>query len=484
MIRSRSLEERGPQPGAAVESEAAKLLIVDDDPAILNQLGMWLEDEFRVFTAGTAEAAWQIIQTEHPELLTLDLALERGDPETGFSLFERCLEREPFLKILLITGNDSHTNALRAEERGATHFLGKPVDPQELRFLLRRALASSRLGRESAGIQRQVGGESRLGALVGRSEAMRTLFRNVRKAAPVDVTVLILGESGTGKELVAREIRRLGGRAAKPFVSIDCGAIVESLLESELFGHERGAYTGAHVSRVGRLELAQGGIVFLDEVGELSLSLQVKLLRFLQERQIERVGGREVIDLDVRVIAATSRDLEEEARKGTFRQDLYYRLSVVNLKIPPLRARQDDILLLAEHFLERSANEFARGRRKAFTARARVALQAHAWPGNVRELEHRVQRGVLMSAGRLVTPEDLELGGMEAPQRVNLREARDQADRGAICEALRHTGGNVSKAAESLGISRPSLYELLEKLELDAGRFREGRRGRGIADHG
>ncbi|MCK4304050.1 MAG: PEP-CTERM-box response regulator transcription factor [Candidatus Eisenbacteria sp.] len=454
--------------------QMAKLLIVDDDPEILSQLGLALGKEYSVQTADTVEAAWEAIQAEHPDLITLDLALDGSNPETGFSLLERCLAFDPLIKVVLITGNDNQINALRAIEQGAADFFGKPVDIHELRVLLRRVLSLGRLERRNAELLRELGEERRLGSLVGQSSVMRALFKRIERVASVDIAVLILGDSGTGKELVAKEIRRLSSRATKPFVSINCGAIPDNLLESELFGHEKGAFTGAHISRVGRLEMAQGGIVFLDEIGELPVSLQVKLLRFLQEHEIERVGGRSIIDLDVRVIAATSKDLEDEIQKGRFRQDLYYRLAVVNLNLPPLSERGVDILFLAQYFLDRFRNEFDRGR-LSFTPKARRALQQYEWPGNVRELEHRVQKGVLMSSGRLIDVADLELDEATEPRRISIREAREEADRNAIQEALRLTGGNISMASKALRISRPSLHVLLNKLHINAQDYKLGK---------
>jgi two-component system NtrC family response regulator len=385
------------------------------------------------------------------------------------------LKHDPYLKIVLITGNDDDHYALRAVAQGAADFFAKPVDLDELRILLRRVLALGRLERRNAEQLRRLGDQQRLGALVGRSAEMRTVFSKIEKAASADVAVLILGESGTGKELVAKEIHRLSTRAAKPLVSINCGAIPESLVASELFGHEKGAFTGAHAARPGRLEMAQQGIVFLDEIGELPVPLQVTMLRFLQEHQIERVGGRDTIDLDVRVIAASSRDLEQEIALGRFRQDLYYRLSVVDLHLPPLRERREDILLLAQFFLDRCSIQFGRGP-LALTSRAQFAIQQHAWPGNVRELEHRMQKAALMAAGAKIDTPDLELGEDRATAEVTpLREARLETDRQVIQEALQVSRGNISKAAKLLGISRPSLHTLLGKLEINAQDYKGGK---------
>lgn len=449
-----------------------RLLIVDDDPSILSQLSLALGRDFSVKTANNSWTAWELIRKEHPDLITLDLALDDNDPESGFGLLEKCLGFDPYMKVVLITGNDEDQNARRAIEQGAADFFGKPVDVQDLRVLLRRVLTRGRLERQNAELVRNLGEERRLGSILGQSPAMKALFRDVDKVAPVDVSVLVLGESGTGKEMVAKEIRRLSKRATKPFVSINCAAIPENLMEAELFGHEKGAFTSAHAARVGRLELADGGTVFLDEVGELPILLQVKLLRFLQDHQVERVGGREVIDLNVRVLAATSRNLEDEVRAGRFREDLYYRLCVVTLKLPPLRERGEDVLFLAQYFLDRYSNEFGKGQATLMPG-ARLAIQNHNWPGNVREMENKIQRAVLMASSRHLDARDLGLeDAPDSGRPLSLREARDEAERSRIIDVLRQTGGNISKAAQVLRISRPSLHELLTKQGIKAREYR------------
>jgi len=451
----------------------AKLLIVDDERQFLSQLSLALHQDYDVRLAEDADSAWHIIEVERPELVTLDLALDGVHPETGFALLERCLAFDPFVKIVLITGNDGDENALRAIDHGAADFFGKPVDVAELKVLLSRVLLKGRLERRNAVLLRQLGEEHRLGSLVGRSPLMQTVFQRIERLAAVDIAVLIVGDSGTGKELVARELRRLSSRAAKPFKKIDCGAIPDNLLESELFGYEEGAFTDARTAKPGRLELAEGGIVFLDEIGDLPLPLQVKLLRFLQEHEIERVGGLDVIELDVRVIAATNKKLEEEVRTGRFRQDLYYRLSVGDIELPPLRERQEDILFLAGFFLDRYCAAYGRGR-LTFTTRCKRALQQHGWPGNVRELENRIEKAVVMASGQTLDVAALGLeGGRDAPAR-SLREARQETERQAIQEALRHTAGNISRAAELLRISRPNLHELLTKYQINAQEYRSG----------
>jgi two-component system NtrC family response regulator len=459
----------------APTTEVARLLIVDDDESIRSQLSLSLGGEFHVFTAGSSPEAWRIFQEVQPEVMTLDLALDANGTEAGFSLLDACLQANPFTKVVLITGNDNETNARRAVGKGAADFFGKPVDVDVLQVLLHRLHAVGRIERENARLLQRHAENHRLGAILGMSPQMQAMFRTIEKVAAADVSVLILGESGTGKELVAREIRRLSPRATQPFVSINCGAIPENLLEAELFGHEKGAYTGAHISRVGRLELADRGIVFLDEIADLHLPLQVKLLRFLQDHEIERVGGRESVELDVRVVAATNRNLDRRVAEGVFREDLFYRLSVVNLRLPPLRERSEDILFLGQYFLERFASEYGRGK-LTFSPDAARALASYSWPGNVRELQHHVQKAALMSDGRSITARDLELDSFGQPHRRSLREAREAADRVAVIDALRSTRGNISAAAEALGISRPSLHDLLAKLAINAKEYKKRKR--------
>jgi two-component system NtrC family response regulator len=305
--------------------------------------------------------------------------------------------------------------------------------------------------------------------MLGASAEMQTVFTAIRKVATTDAPVLILGESGTGKEMAAQAIHRRSRRKDGPFVAINCGAIPANLLESELFGHEKGTFTGAHAQRIGRIETAAGGTLFLDEIGELPLALQVKLLRFLQEQQIERVGGRKPIDVDARIITATNIDLAKAVKEGTFREDCYYRIAVVVMKLPPLRGRPGDVLLLAQSFLQRFARE-AKKEKLKFDARAATAVQQYAWPGNVRELENRVRRAVIMSEGAKVTAADLELADLvDAPPLRTLREAREAVEREVVQQALQRHGGKISRAAEALGISRPTLYELLEKLGMGRG---------------
>ncbi len=458
---------------AVEEDRKPKLLVVDDDPAILRQIKWGLTEDCQVLTADGVDAAWEQLREHRPEVVTLDLAIEGDDPESGFGLLDRLVSFDPLLKVVMVTGNDARENALRAVDRGAFDFFTKPVALDELRVIVKRAVALRRLETENTALRDQLRQGGGMGRMMGQSEEIQKVFRMIRKVAGAEVTVLVTGDSGTGKELVAREIHRLSPRAERPFVSISCGAIPENLLESELFGHEKGSFTDAYTSREGKLETADGGTVFLDEIGEMPMSLQVKILRFLQEREIERVGGRKVIPLDVRILAATNRDLKDEVAAGRFREDLFFRLSVVNIQLPPLRERKADIVYLAQCFLDRYAAEFGRGR-LAFSRGALRALQHYGWPGNVRELEHRVQRGIVLSKGRVIRAEDLELEGDEAAEMSSLRAAREEAERAVVSTALRRNCGNIARAARDLEISRPTLHDLIRKLNMNAADFKDG----------
>jgi two-component system, NtrC family, response regulator len=358
--------------------------------------------------------------------------------------------------------------ALRAIGQGAHDFFQKPIQLDELKIILRRALHVAQLEQEHRTLQQRLGCGA-FEAMLGASPQMQAVFTTIRKVAASDVPVLVVGESGTGKELVARAIHHQSGRAPAPFIAINCGAIPEALLESELFGHEKGAFTGAHVQRQGKIALAQGGTLFLDEIGELPPTLQVKLLRFLQEYQIERLGGREAISVDVRVVAATNVDLKQAMAAGRFREDLYYRLGVLTIPLPPLRERGADILVLAKALLQRYAVE-RRHKITGFSCHALSALQSYDWPGNVRELENRIKRAVLMAQGPQVTPADLDL---DAPYSKDfaygkgLREARAAFEKELIQRALAKHSGNITRTASDLGVSRPTLHDLVAKYALE-----------------
>jgi two-component system NtrC family response regulator len=403
--------------------------------------------------------------------VTLDVTLNTpGRPaEEGLDLLEEIVDRYPQTKVVMVTGNTSRENALLALRRGAVDWYGKPIDLGELKLILRRALHIRSI--ELA--EQKVLGRRRYHEQVGESEPMRRVFAMIQRVAPTDATVLIIGENGTGKELIAHAVHQAGPRRDRPFVPIHCGAIPETLIESELFGHERGAFTDAHRAREGKLEMAEGGTVFLDEIGELPPPVQVKLLRFLQDHRVERVGGRESREVDVRVVAATNRDLEAAIAGGTFRQDLYYRLGVVTIKAPPLRERGDDIRILAENFLEYYARHHKR-RIKGFTQSALRALAAHPWPGNVRELENRLQRAIILAQDAYLRPEDLELAEAQASEPATLQSARERAERDTLIQALVRNAGNITRAARDVDVSRPTLHDLLRRHGIDASRYRAG----------
>lgn len=441
------------------------LLIVDDDEEIRSQLKWALAKDYEVLFAGDRPEAVATFKRHRPMVVLLDLGLppSPGEPVEGMTALSELLGMNRNAKVIIVSGQGEKNNALQAVGSGAYDFLCKPVDLEELKVILKRSFHVAQLERQYREMQQHFATETFEGML-GTSPAMQDLFAAIRKLATTEAPVLILGESGTGKEMAAKALHRLSSRQGGPFVAINCGAIPENLLESELFGHEKGAFTGAHVQRVGRIETASGGTLFLDEVGELPLSLQVKLLRYLQEQTIERVGGRTTIQVDARVVAATNSDLKRALEQGTFREDLFYRLAVVVLKIPPLRDRPGDVSLLAQAFLQRFCAESRRTKLRLDPA-VLGAIQQHKWPGNVRELENRIKRAVIMADGNVVRAEDLELvAGGEGQSPRTLKEARESVEVELIQGALLRHGGKISRAAVELGISRPTLYELLDKL--------------------
>jgi len=445
-----------------------KLLVVEDDPSIATQMKWALAQDYEIFLAEDRPSALEILGKERPPVVTLDLGLppNPGEVQEGFLALAEMLSQDGLVKVIVITGQGEKDYALKAIGEGAYDFFCKPIQIDELKVVLNRAFYVSQLEREYRELQQRLSGESFEGML-GTSPQIQEVFSSIRKVATTEVPVLIVGESGTGKELVAQAIHRNSSRRAYPFVVINCSAIPETLLESELFGHEKGAFTGAHIQRKGRFEMARGGTLFLDEIGELSLTLQVKLLRFLEEQKIERVGGREAIVVDARVLAATNKDLNEALKEGKFREDLYYRLGVVTLSLPPLREREGDILLLATALLHRYAHE-NRKKITGFTPQAIDAIKTYTWPGNVRELENRIKRAVIMAEGQKVTPVDLELTSPPTKyEKQSLKKAREELERDLIHKALTRNKGNVTKVAEELGISRPTLYELMEKLGIE-----------------
>jgi two-component system NtrC family response regulator len=447
--------------------ETPKLLIVDDDEEIRMQMKWALAQDYEVFVAGDRPQALEVFRAERPAVVTLDLGLppQPREMQEGFRALGDILLEDRHAKVIVITGRDGREHALQAIGEGAYDFFRKPIHLDELKVILRRAVHVYRLEQEHALLQQRMRGEGFAGML-GASSQMQEVFATIRKVADTEAPVLVVGESGTGKELVAKALHQQSRRSAGPFVAINCGAIPENLLESELFGHEKGAFTGAHTQRKGRIELAEGGTLFLDELGELPPPLQVKLLRFLQEHQLERVGGRDTITVDVRVVAATNVDLKQAMAEGRFREDLYYRLGVIVLALPPLRERGSDIELLAKALLQRCLPE-GKSKVTGFTPQAMTALQSYHWPGNVRELENRIRRAVIMAQGPRVTPADLELASPYAKYKGRgLREAREALEKDLVERALARNKGNVTRTATELGISRPTLHELLSKYEV------------------
>lgn len=447
--------------------EKPKLLIVDDDETIRTQMKWALSDDYELFLAGDRPAALRIVKVEHPPLVALDLGLTPAphSTEEGFAALHEILQEDSSTKVLIVTGNTEKEHALKAVAEGAHDFFSKPIDLEEMKITLKRSFNLYLLEKENRELHLRLSRKP-FSEIIGSSPEMEEIFSNIRKIATTDVPVLITGETGTGKELVARAIHNHSVRSHEPFVAINCAAIPETLLESELFGYEKGAFTGADSQRIGRFEKAQKGTLFLDEIGELGLGLQTKLLRFLQEHKIERIGGRQLIDLDVRVLAATNRNLKEAASSGGFRDDLYFRLAVVTLEIPPLRNRGKDIQLIATALLKQYSGELSRSF-KGFTPDAIEAMLAYAWPGNVREMENKVKRAVIMADGPLIELRHLEIPASTGPKhQATLKEVRDQVERDLVNRTLIQHNWNVTQAAKQLGLSRQALHDIIAKHRL------------------
>lgn len=451
-----------------MEQPKKKLLIVEDDQGLQRQL-KWSYEDFEVFCASNRAEAMALLRAEEPDVVTLDLGLP-PDPDgvtEGFAALEEMLLIKPDTKVIVASGHNAKESALRAISAGAWDFYQKPVDIDELHLIVSRAFHVRDLELENQKAQAPAAdGEMLFGSMVTASPEMLKAARTIERVANTSASVMLLGASGTGKELLARGLHDSSDRKGKPFVAINCGAIPENLLESELFGHEKGAFTGAIKTNEGKIELANGGTLFLDEVGDIPLPLQVKLLRFIQERVIERIGGRKAIPVDVRIVCATHRDLNQMITDKTFRDDLYYRLAEVPVHIPRLAERQGDSVLLAKHFLNRFAREMNPSI-KGFASSALTAIDQWDWPGNVRELENRVKRAVIMAEGKFVSVDDLQFDLVDDDDRLlNLKAAREAADRRAIGRAIARTEGNISNAAKLLGISRPTLYDLMKQYEI------------------
>jgi two-component system NtrC family response regulator len=451
------------------QDKTRALLIVEDDPALQKQI-KWSLDQFESVTAGDREQALDQLRRHRPAVVTMDLGLPPDADGTteGFRLLEQILAVEPDTKVIVLTGQNDQSNALKAVATGAYDFFAKPFEPALLNLTIERAFRVFELQAENRRLQAMHQPDA-LSGLITRDPQMLRVCRTIEKVAPSTATVMLLGESGTGKEVLARGLHQSSTRRNGKFIAINCAAIPENLLESELFGYERGAFTGATKTTVGKIELANGGTLMLDEIGDLPFPLQAKLLRFLQERTIERVGGRQEIPIDVRIVCATHQDLKALSKEGRFREDLYYRLAEIVVAIPPLRERPGDAALMAHAFARRFAQEQNRGSMTLGEGALR-AIEAHPWPGNVRELENCIKRAVIMADGNQIGGDDIGLDlpedGEGADDQLDLRTVRDNAERRAIISALGRANGNIVKAASLLGVSRPTLYDLMHRFSL------------------
>jgi two-component system NtrC family response regulator len=440
------------------------LLIVEDDAGLASQL-RWHFDQFNVVLASDRAAAIAAVRQYEPAVVLQDLGLPPDEEgvEEGFKCVQEIMRLAPSTKIIVVTGNHDYENAVRAVALGAYDFYQKPVNADTLNLIVERAYNIYELEQQNRRLREQR--SAPLSGIIASDPQMLRVCRTVEKVAPTNVTCTVLGESGTGKEVFARAIHNLSPRSEKRFIAINCAAVPENLMESELFGYEKGAFTGANKRTLGKVEVAHEGTLFLDEIGDMPLPLQAKLLRFLQERVIERVGGREEIPVDVRVVCATNKNLEAMIPEGTFREDLYYRICEMVINIPPLRERQGDKILLARHFLEKFAQQQQR-KISGFSSEAAEAIEGYQWPGNIREMENKIKRAVIMCEEKYVTPIDLALA---APNElsINLRYVRQEAERIAIKQALSMADGNYSAAAKLLGITRPTLYDLVKKYDIN-----------------
>ena len=443
------------------------VLIVEDDPALQKQI-KWSLDRFESVTAEDRESAMAQLRRCSPAVVTMDLGLppDADSVSEGFKLLEQILGMDPDAKVIVLTGQNDQSNALKAVAMGAYDFLAKPFEPEVLNLSVERAFRLHALQAENK-LMRAVQVPDALSGLLTRDPQMLRVCRTIEKVASTNASVMLLGESGTGKEILARGLHQQSPRKAGKFVAINCAAIPENLLESELFGYEKGAFTGAAKTTLGKIETANGGTLMLDEIGDMPMALQAKLLRFLQERVVERVGGRQEIAVDVRVVSATHQDLQQRVKEGQFREDLYYRLAEIVVEIPPLRARVGDPALLAHHLVRKFGQEHRRN--LVLADDALRAIETHPWPGNIRELENCIRRATIMADGNQITAEDIGISSVDSAahdRSLDLRVTREAAEQRAVLAALARTDGTVAKAADLLGISRPTLYDLMHRLGL------------------
>lgn len=438
------------------------LLIIEDDQGLQSQL-RWYFDQYHVVVVGDRPSAIAAIRQYEPAVVLQDLGLPPDDEgvEEGFRCVQEISKLAPSTKIIVITGNADYENAVRAVALGAYDFYQKPVNTETLDLIVQRAYQMYQLEEQNRKLQDQ---RQALDGLITSDPSMLKICRTLEKLAPTNVTCTLLGESGTGKEVLARALHNLSPRKNNRFIAINCAAVPENLMESELFGYEKGAFTGANKRTLGKIEHANNGTLFLDEIGDMPLNLQAKLLRFLQERVVERVGGREEIQVDVRVVCATNKNLEQMVQEGTFREDLFYRICEMEINIPPLRDRQGDKILLARHFLRKFAQEHSQNI-TGFTADAAEAIESYRWPGNIRELENKIKRAVIMCEEKSIAPQDLGVAAT-GELSINLRQVRQEAEKTAISRALSMTDSNISAAAKLLGVTRPTLYDLLKKYDI------------------
>ncbi len=442
-----------------------RLLIIEDDPGLQSQLRWCFEDE-EILLAENEEIALAHIRRSEPQVVTLDLGLppDPGGTTVGFELLEKILCLLPHTKIIVITGREEKDNAVRAIGMGAYDFYQKPVDADILKFIVDRAFRLHQLELDNKALTKAR--STSIDGLITSCPNMLSVCRTVEKVAPTNASTLILGDTGTGKELIARGLHQLSNRSEENFTAINCAAIPDNLLESELFGYEKGAFTGATSQKIGKIEAATNGTLFLDEIGDMPLALQAKMLRFLQERLIERLGGNNEIPVDVRVICATHRNLEEMIKAGDFREDLFYRLSEIIIETPALKDREGDAVILANVFLQRFALEHGRPL-KGFTDEALAAIESYSWPGNIREMENKIKRACIMADGNKVTQSDLQINSSDHDEQpLNLKQVRAKAERAAIITSIRKCENNMAKAARLLGITRPTLYTLVEKYKI------------------
>jgi two-component system, NtrC family, response regulator len=451
-----------------------KMLIIDDEQNFVEQMRRVLESEYEIMTASEEEKARQLFANTIPAVVTLDIALNQENTEDlpGLRILEHILNQAPSTRVIIITGNKEENSALYAMRLGAFDYYLKPVNPEEIRVIIRRAFHIHQLQQRLQ--QSSVNSADGFQDLIAESKAMKDIFRFIERIAVSDIPVLISGESGTGKELVAKAIHNLSQRKNNPFVTVNCGGIPENLLECALFGYEKGAFTGAYAQKPGKFKFADTGTLFLDEIGELGPALQVKLLRFLQNRQIETVGGTQPIDVDVRIITATNRDLRKSMQRHVFREDLYYRLKIVSLDLPPLRERKEDIVPLAQYFIRK----FCCQERKpplTLSSEAEAALLTYSWPGNIRELENLITRAVVLSSSSVLKANDLGFTLNNIPANINLKFAKKAIEADFIKKALTKNNGIVSRAAKDLGISRVNLYELMDRYNIQIQEFKTDR---------